>query len=661
MLANRPNLTRRRLLTTGVVAAAGAVLAACAAPAAPTATPQPAKPAAPAAAPTTAPAAAAPTTAPAAAPAAAATATTAPAAAAAPAAKPTEAAKPAAPAAAAGNRQFNGAWPYQMPPAGHWNMYVPNRNNLGIYRDLIEQPFGMYYWADKKWLPLLATEWKFAPPDWFEVTIREGVKFSDGKDFTTQDVITSFTVGRIENWTIWRYIDRIEAQGNKVRFHMHNPSTVVERYIIRGEPDGKIVSHAIYGDWAKRVDDLVKAGKDSNSDEFKKLREEFRQFRPKEMIGTGPFRVDLASMTESQLTLVKVPTSWSASKVQFDKIVLYNGETPAVTPVVLAKNVDYATHGFPPATEKAFIDQGIRILRAPVYTGPALLFNFETMKAIRPKEARQAIAHAFKRDDAAAVALGKSAIPPKFMAGFSDLLVPQWLSEADQAKLNKYEYNPDKAASILKEIGYNKGSDGIWVSKDGEKMEYELAVPAEFADNSAAAVSIGEQLTKFGIKTTVRTVTFTQFPIELDAGKYQMAVDGWGSANPHPHFSFDQNLFVRNTPKAPGGGIKFPLKQQTSQGELDLEKMTIESAQGLDENAQKALVTKLALAYNELMPKIPIYERYGNNPTAEGVRLTGWPADTDPIFKNSPYADAFTTILMYEGKLVGKGTAGSGY
>src|SRR5688500_5297269 len=497
MPRNRPALNRPQLLALMGPGAGAGVLAApapTAAPVKPAA--EPTKPAAaapaPAAAATTAPAAAAP--APAAKP------TEAP--------KPAEAAKPAAPAApaAAGNRQFNGAWPYQMPPAGHWNMYVPNRNNLGIYRDLIEQPFGMYYWQERKWLPLLATEWKFAPPDWFEVTTREGVKFSDGKDFTTQDVITSFTVGRIENWPVWRYIDRIEAQGNKVRFHMHNPSTVVERYIIRGEPDGKIVSHAIYGDWAKRVDDLVKAGKDVNSDEFKKLREEFRQFRPKEMMGTGPFRVDQASMTEAQLTLVKVPTSWSASKVQFDKIVLDNGETPTVTPVVLAKNVDYATHGFPPATEKAFIDQGIRILRSPVYSGPALLFNFATMKAIQPKEARQAIAMAFKRDDAAAVALGKSAIPPKFMAGFSDNLVPQWLSEADQAKLNKYEYNPQKAEALLKEIGYTKGSDGIWVSKDGEKMEYELAVPAEFADNSAAAVSIGEQLTKFGIKTTVRTV-----------------------------------------------------------------------------------------------------------------------------------------------------------
>src|SRR5439155_26254842 len=100
-------------------------------------------------------------------------------------------------------------------------------------------------------------------------------------------------------------------------------------------------------------------------------------------------------------------------------------------------------------------------------------------------------------------------------------------------------------------------------------------------------------------------------------------------------FSFDQDFFARNI-KAAGGGIKFPLKQKTSQGDVDLEKMVVDSAQGLDQEAQKALVAKMALAFNELLPKIPIYERYGNNPAPEGIRVRGWPAEGDPIYKNSP-------------------------
>jgi peptide/nickel transport system substrate-binding protein len=33
------------------------------------------------------------------------------------------------------------------------------------------------------------------------------------------------------------------------------------------------------------------------------------------------------------------------------------------------------------------------------------------------------------------------------------------------------------------------------------------------------------------------------------------------------------------------------------------------------------------------------------------ANISGYPADNDPIYKNSTYADNFTTILMYQGTL----------
>src|SRR5438270_12360169 len=91
-------LSRRELLGGLLGTSALALLAACG-PAAPT--PAPTSPAAAAAKPTTA--AAAPTQA------------------AAPPAQPTTAPAQAAPAAAGGGKEFHGAWPYEVPPAGHWN------------------------------------------------------------------------------------------------------------------------------------------------------------------------------------------------------------------------------------------------------------------------------------------------------------------------------------------------------------------------------------------------------------------------------------------------------------------------------------------------------------------------------------------------------------
>jgi peptide/nickel transport system substrate-binding protein len=59
----------------------------------------------------------------------------------------------------------------------------------------------------------------------------------------------------------------------------------------------------------------------------------------------------------------------------------------------------------------------------------------------------------------------------------------------------------------------------------------------------------------------------------------------------------------------------------------------------------------MALAYNELLPNIPLWERYGNNPVFEGKRVTGWPKEGDPVYQNAFSVDSFVTLLMFSGTL----------
>ncbi len=604
-------LSRREFLRLSGIAAAGTVLAACA-PSTPAPAPKEAAPAEKKEA--------------------------------APAEKPAE----KKPAAAGG--EFHGAWPYQVPPVGHFNRWVTNNLTLGIYDELMEQPLAMYLWATGDWVPLLATEWEIVPPDTMVVKLRQGVKWSDGTDFNADDVLVTHSIARLMNNVAWRYLDRVEKVDDyTVKFIMGRPSSVVPRYVLR---EINIVCRSVYGEWAKKVDDLIAAGKTREDEEWQALLQDFNNFRPKEQVVSGPYKVDVNSITEAQLTLVKVPTAWNADQVKFDKIVLYNGETPDVTPVVLAKEVDYATHGFPPATEKAFIEQGFRIIRAPIYGGPAIYFNHDIYPLNRV-EVRKAFAYAVNKDDNAVVSLGQSAKRQKYMAGFSDNLVPLWIPEDQLGEFEEYKYDPDKAEEILTSIGFKRDSDGVWVDDQGNRMEYELTAPSEYADWSAAAENLAEQLTAFGIKTTFRGVTFTQHPIEVNQGKFQIAIRAWGAGNPHPHFAFVQDFFTHNyVQAAEGNGMNFPLQQTVEGlGEVDLEEMVVASAEGLDEDAQKEMITKLALAFNKLLPIVPLWERYGNNPALDGVRVTGWPPEDDPIYKNSPYADSFVTIMILDGRL----------
>ncbi|MEW6231668.1 MAG: ABC transporter substrate-binding protein [Chloroflexota bacterium] len=565
--------------------------------------------------------------------------------------KPPEPAKPPEPTKPPAKlTEFHGAYPYKVPPEGHFNSYVTNGipNGIGIYFDLLCSPLAIYKWADGTWFPQLATKWELVPPDKFIVTLRQGVKWSDGNTFTAKDVVATFNVGRLMKWAMFKYVDTITAKDDyTVEFHMSKPSTVVPRYVLRE----RIRDAATYGAIAKKVEDLVKAGKGADTDEWKAALKELTDFRPPKAIVSGPYEIDVKAITEAQLTMVKVPTAWNAKEVKFDKVVLYNGETPTVSPLVLAGDVDYATHGFPPATEKAFVDKGIRILRPPIFTGPAIFFNNDVYP-LNKKEVRQAVAYAIKRDDNATVSLGASAKPQKNMAGFSDNFVSLWLSADDIKKLNPYDYDVKKAETLLTGIGFKKGADGIWVDDKGKKLEFELTVPAEYADWSAAAENAAGQLTKFGIKTTMRGVQFQQHGPEVNQGKFQMAIRSWGAAHPHPHFSYVQDFFVHNYVQAvEGKGMNFPMKQKLADGtEVDIEKLVVGSADGLDEAAQKKMIATVAMAFNELLPVVPLWERYGNNPALE-TRLTGWPPDADPIYRNSPYADSFTVLMILNGTL----------
>jgi peptide/nickel transport system substrate-binding protein len=96
--------------------------------------------------------------------------------------------------------------------------------------------------------------------------------------------------------------------------------------------------------------------------------------------------------------------------------------------------------------------------------------------------------------------------------------------------------------------------------------------------------------------------------------------------------------------------MNFPLEQETSMGAMDLGEMTDQAGLGGSIEDQHEIVNSLALAYNELLPQIPLWERYGNNPVPE-LRITGWPPEGDPVYQNGPYGDPFIVVLLLTGKL----------
>ncbi len=575
-----------------------------------------------------------------------------------------------------GAREFHGAWPYtDLSSGGHFNHFVANGmlNPPNLYGDLMYVPMGMLYWADNSWLPLLAEDWSFiqlgaggatpaASPvanpesgidpnaDTLQVTLRQGVNWSDGNPVTSRDVVDTFDLLRLMGNTVWSYLSAVEAVDDRtVNFVMSTPSSVVERYVIRRSP----MPSVIYGEWAQRARDLVAAGAVFDDSDWQRAIEEFNQFRPEAPIVNGPFNIDAQSVTNAEFSMVRNEDSYWADQVAFDRLVIYNGETDTVSAIVLNEDIDYATHGFPPATQASMRENGIRLISPPTYAGPSLKFNYGALPHFHDKRVRQAIAHVIDRAVIGTVALGEAGVPVQYMAGMADRHVETWAPGIGD-QLNPYEVDTDRAAELLEEAGWTRDGDA-WLDPDGERASYDIIFPAEQADMSAAGQTIAEQLTAFGIEIIPNAVTFTQIATDVLEGRFHLAVRAWGSSsNPHPHYSY-VSAFMTDNPQPAGElnrGIDFPLVQETDvAGEVDLEQLVLDTASGLDVAAQRERVGELALIFNELLDIIPIYEFHGVNPALEGVRVAEWPADDDPILQNSPYADGIPTMLMLTGGL----------
>ena len=327
-------------------------------------------------------------------------------------------------------RVFNGApgiW--FPPPQGHFNGFITNYINLGIYLDLVEQPLEIYNWGEDKWIPMLATSWELdTVKNQYIVHLRKGVTWHDGKEFTSADVVDTFTIYYMMNLTLWskRFVDKVWAPDKyTVIFHIKNPSSICERFIFRtsikprsvygkiadqirrwmeddmyladynnlvkemekyytgikdakkkGQPLPKLyirnrneVSYLLtkrpdqfgylngigqmYDDSAKIVatnqnftdayvtsklnqinkyKEGMKAALKTMRDTVKPTRDLLNSTKPESRIGTGPFTVNMKDVNEAQITLRPYKNYWDKGRVQFDKVVLYNGETPTITP-----------------------------------------------------------------------------------------------------------------------------------------------------------------------------------------------------------------------------------------------------------------------------------------------------------------------------------------
>jgi peptide/nickel transport system substrate-binding protein len=548
-----------------------------------------------------------------------------------------------------------GTWPYAAPGTHNLNSFATgglNTNLNVVYRPLVELTPAYYLWATAEYVPILAESWGFVDDNAaYEYTIKEGALWSNGDPITSQDVIDTFHVGRILNWSQWSsFLDSVEAVDERtVRFNFKEggASPNAERLLLKEY----VTASATYGDLAAQARELFDAGLTSDSAEWQALNTAINEFRPETLIASGPYTYSLDDVGEAFMTLHWQPNSLYSDSVRFGEIKLWAGETEATTPLILSGELAHSTNVYPPATIQAFADEGINMVTVPRGYGPVLLFNF-TVPPFDNVLVRQAMAHAINREQSALLTNGLGASGTVYMSGILDSQTPNLLSQETIDALNRYEYNLDTAASLMEQAGYTRNADGKWADASGNTISVEYTFPSDFSDFSAAARDATAQLNDFGFDITERALLSADASQAIREGDFELSIWSWGAGSPfaYGHFNNPLRRWTPATLAAGLPGIGLDLSAMEIDGEtVDLNSMILNVSSGLDAAEQQARADELARIINENLWYIPLNEMLSVEPL-NTTYIGGAPANGDPIYAN-PSTDHYIIWLILNGVL----------
>ena len=486
------------------------------------------------------------------------------------------------------------------------------------------------------------------------VNLTPGIKWSDGTTLTAQDFVGLYDVKWAQQDPVWQSLTAVKAPSDtQLVFQTRDLSPNLMQQLIRWNQPG---ASSQFGDIYQRVGQVRAQGGAPGDAKVAAILKDLDALKPAKTVAYGPYVIDPSSVTAQQLRMTKNPGGFDADKIKFDHVDVNWGSTQQTVPLLLQNQLDYTTDALPPSSVRALkANPNIELIRTPLSTGTGVWFN-ETIKPFDDKRFRQAIALIIDRQRNATVALGEAAKPVKYMVGFSDNYVADWLSDDVVAKLNTYKRDEGAAAQLLQQVGLSKNGNS-W-TYNGKRFGFEITAPTDFPDFLASAKDVSAQLNEFGFDTHVRGIPAANRPDTIKQGRYKVMLDFSMVSTPsHPATSLDWNMaegfFGTNNPEAKGAkGLDWPWHQKAPDGtEVYIPDLLKRAVAGLDKEPQKGSVETLAQIFNDQLPVVPIFERYTTDPIAHGPRVTGWLPKDDPVYQNNQGSDPYVSIQFLAGVL----------
>jgi peptide/nickel transport system substrate-binding protein len=469
----------------------------------------------------------------------------------------------------------------------------------GVYEPLL-----IWNTMSGEYVPWLATAWTWRDDArTLEMTLREGVRFSDGKPFTATDVEHTFKLlgnhRELDLEGVWTFLASVEATG---------PCTVVFRFKRPFAPGLYYIGHTpiVPAHVWRDIENPV-------------------AFANPVPIATGPFtHVDVF---ESQVyQLGRNPHYWQGQPaVTALRFPAYSSNEQANL-ALIAGEVDWAGN-FVPAIDRIFVgaDREHHQYWFPRVDGTIVLYANTTLPPLDDVRVRKALSLAIDRQLVVDVALyGHS--QPSDASGLDDGLAA-W--RGPRTGDDWVRHDPIAAAKLLDEAGCIRGIDGVRSCK-GVRLEVTLQTVSGWSDWVRAAQVIARDFAKIGVAARVRMHDFTAWFDHLQRGDYALSL-GWTESGPTP-YPFYRGLMSSEAVR-PLGTPSARNWNRFGDAQADAALAAFERA--LDPVEQRQLAGAMAQRFADTAPVIPLFPSpsWAEYSTA---RFTGFPSATDPYARPTP-------------------------
>jgi peptide/nickel transport system substrate-binding protein len=488
----------------------------------------------------------------------------------------------------------------------------------------------------KDYYPALAQKWTTSDHGRVvTVTLRSNAKWSNGQPVTTTDVKDTmailFATGLAQADALGsvqvlspKVIRLTEATGNT--FNLFENSILTSSMIAPASVFGSLLPKNIWTTIATSqysgTNAAEAAAAKTAQATLTALGKRIAAYAPKQDVASGPFVIQ--SVNPGEAILAKNPYFYDASGISVPEVILrnYTGNQQ-IWAYMTSGQVNQATSG---GMTTAFVNQTKKVAGNVFYTLPggdsnSLVFN-EHDTPFNNLKVRQAFAYLLNVPEIQKIGEPVSGSINPYSDGLGLSETQEYLTKAQIAKLNKYSYNPTKAAQLLTSAGLKKVG-GKWMLPDGKPFTLTMPTVSGFSDWIAANSAIVSELNSFGISAQAQIVSsYAQYLQNQSYGQYPLSMyfislgflpygefyrlygvnDGWNLVG-------GKLSYKAATVKEGGNWIDFPQSVTVSGvGAMNVGAITNDLNTVTNNSVMNKDVQDLAMATNAEVPEITLWD-----------------------------------------------------